>query len=158
LHQALEIWTPETAPVESASTLNNLANTYRDRVRGERADNLRQAAQALQRALDVAQPRTLPTECRLFATNLGDLYFDEGQWLAAAQAYKTALQAAETLYRASLLDESRREVLAQGGELHRRAAYALARAGCLQDAVVTLERGRARGLRESLDRDRVDLA
>jgi CHAT domain-containing protein len=58
-----------------------------------------------------------------------------------------------------LLDSKSGE-LRETADLPRRAAYALARTGSKdnrQKAVETLERGRARGLSENLDRDRADL-
>ena len=68
-----------------------------------------------------------------------------------------ALQAAEILYQSATLLDSKASVLIETAELPRRAAYAYAHTGNLYQAVETLEQGRARGLSESLDRDRADL-
>src|SRR5437763_798219 len=43
--QALRFCTPETAPLDYASTQHNLGNTYRDLPTGDRAANLAQAIQ-----------------------------------------------------------------------------------------------------------------
>ena len=78
-------------------------------------------------------------------------------WSDAAQAYSTALAAAETLYRACILLDSKAAELAETADLPRCATYAYGKIGQLETAVVALEANRARGLSESLDRDRANL-
>jgi CHAT domain-containing protein len=106
----------------------------------------------------VFKPDILPNDCRKAARSLGNLYCEQTRWQAAVSAYQTALQAAETLYQSANLLDSQAAELSETADLPRRAAYALARVGDLQKAVETLEQGRARGLSESLNRDRADLA
>ena len=64
----------------------------------------------------------------------------------------------ETLYQASLSRNSQEAEIEETDDLFRRAAFALAQSTDLTAAVVTLERGRARGLSDTLERDRADLA
>jgi CHAT domain-containing protein len=75
----------------------------------------------------------------------------------ATQPYQTALEAVEVLYEQSLTLTGKQEELAATGDLFHRTACALTRVGNLESAAVTLERGRARNLSETLARDRADL-
>jgi len=68
------------------------------------------------------------------------------------------VEAAELLHAAALTQESREVELAEAAGLHASAAYALARAGRLEDAALMLERGRAQGLSGLVEREQVDLA
>jgi CHAT domain-containing protein len=72
--------------------------------------------------------------------------------------YQQALQASENLYQSVSLLNYQAAEQAKTGALFRLAAYAFARTGDLQTAVLTLEQGRSRGLRQTLNRDRSDLA
>jgi hypothetical protein len=82
------------------------------------------------------------------------------RWSDAASIYTTALAAAEDLYASALSKTSQASELADTKDLYRRAAYAYAQTQkpeALGKAIATLEQGRARGLRETLERDRADL-
>ncbi|WP_375495729.1 CHAT domain-containing protein, partial [uncultured Nostoc sp.] len=98
-----------------------------------------------------------PYECLVTARNLGHLHFKQKNWAQAASAYTNALEAGEILYQSAILLDGKAAELAETNNLPRRAAYALARSGNPQASVLTLEQGRARGLSETLDRDRADL-
>jgi CHAT domain-containing protein len=80
-----------------------------------------------------------------------------GNWSWAAQAYDYAVQAQESLYQVQLLQTEREGLLEEESEIYARAAYVMARAGKLQEAVTTLEQGRAKRLGEALERDQADL-
>jgi CHAT domain-containing protein len=155
--QALEERTRERFPYEWARTQNNLGNAYRDRIAGEKRENLEQAIACYTEALKVFLPQALPTECRKTARLLGNLYAKENRWTEATQPYQTALEAVEVLYEQSLTLTGKQEELAATGDLFHRTACALTRVGNLESAAVTLERGRARNLSETLARDRADL-
>ncbi|WP_254625971.1 CHAT domain-containing protein [Nostoc sp. TCL240-02] len=154
---ALQVRTREAFPQDWAQTRNNLAVAYSLRIKGERADNLEQAITAYELALQVYTHEAFPKDCQMTARNLGILYFEQQTWVKAASAYTKALEAGEILYQSAILLDGKAAELAEINDLPRLAAYALARSGDLQAAVLTLEQGRARGLSESLDRDRADL-
>jgi CHAT domain-containing protein len=154
---ALQVYTREAFPEQWASTQNNLANAYSARIKGDRADSIERAISAYELALQVRTRKAFPEDCRQTARNLGNLHFDQQAWAKAANAYTTALAAAETLYQSCILLDGKAAELKETADLPRRAAYALARSGHLQTAVETLEQGRARGLSESMERDRADL-
>jgi CHAT domain-containing protein/tetratricopeptide (TPR) repeat protein len=157
LNQTLYVRTPHNVPSEWAQTQLNLGHAYCLRLVGSREENTARAVKAYQQSLEVYRPDTMPHECRWAAYSLGNLLFDGRRWQEAVDAYQQALQATEILYQASLLRTSKQAELAQITDLYHRAAYASACAGDLQDAVVILEQSRARGLRETLARDRTDL-
>ncbi|AFY32934.1 TPR repeat-containing protein [Calothrix sp. PCC 7507] len=154
---ALQVYTRKALPIDWAMTQNNLANVYLYRIKGKRADNLELAISAYQLALEVYTREAFPKDCQMTARNLGNLHFEQKTWAEAASAYTNALEAGEILYQSAILLDGRAAELAETNTLPRLAAYALARSGDLQTAVLTIEQGRARGLSESLDRDRADL-
>ncbi|MDN5273902.1 CHAT domain-containing protein [Chloroflexus sp. MS-CIW-1] len=159
--QALAVITREAMPVEWATTMMNLATAYSDRIRGDRAQNLEEAIAAYRQALEIFTPEGMPDDCRRTARQLGAMYAETGRWEAATGAYDLALQAAEILYGESVSPSGKAAELEATGTLFRSAAYALVRAarpGALRRAVEVAELGRARGLGETLTRDRSDLS
>jgi CHAT domain-containing protein len=105
----------------------------------------------------VFDPELLPNYCRRTARNLGNLYSEQQRWQEATPIYQKALHAAEVLYQSANLLESKTVELTETADLPRRAAYVLAHSGNLQSAALILEQGCARGLSETLERDRSDL-
>ncbi|WP_239127411.1 CHAT domain-containing tetratricopeptide repeat protein [Asanoa siamensis] len=89
---------------------------------------------------------------------LGEVHARDGDWTAAAQALRHAVDAAESRYAAAVLAMSRVAELERLGGLPRFAAYALARAGDPKGAVALLESARARELGRLFDRDHLDLS
>ncbi|MGH1395738.1 MAG: hypothetical protein ACRAVC_17185, partial [Trichormus sp.] len=59
---ALTVRTREALPVEWAATQNNLANAYKERIKGDRADNIEKAIAAFTEALTVRTREALPVE------------------------------------------------------------------------------------------------
>ncbi|MDJ0798866.1 MAG: tetratricopeptide repeat protein [Calothrix sp. MO_167.B12] len=154
---ALTVLTREAFPQDWAGTQHNLANAYRKRIRGERIENLELAIATYKLALQVYTHEAFPKECRNTARNLGGLHFEQQAWAKAANKYTLALEAGEILYQSAILLDGKAAELAAVKDLPRRAAYALARTGKLEQAALTIEQSRARGLSESLNRDRANL-
>jgi CHAT domain-containing protein/tetratricopeptide (TPR) repeat protein len=155
--EALRFWTPEAAPLDHARTQFNLALAYVDRPTGRRAENIRQALAAYRKSLRSCRPETAPDLCREVAYGLGNLHFGERRWDRARVAFTTAIAAAEARYQVAATEASRQAELAPVGNLVANLAYCLARLGKLDEAVERLEAGKARGLAESLARDRAGL-
>ena len=155
--QALQVCTRDAFPADWAMTQNNLARAYSNRIRGERADNLERAISSYELALQVYTQNNFPKNCRQTARTLGSLYFEPKDWINAVSAYETALSAAENLYQACIFLDGKVAELTETGDLPRCAAYALAQIGNLSQAAEILEQGRARGLSETLNRDRTNL-
>ncbi|MCG8418848.1 MAG: CHAT domain-containing protein [Proteobacteria bacterium] len=83
--------------------------------------------------------------------------FSRRAWDQVARAHDYAHQCSEKLVRIQLLRRHQEDCLAQTQGMAARAAYALAKQGELERAVVALERGQARLLSDALARDRADL-
>jgi CHAT domain-containing protein/tetratricopeptide (TPR) repeat protein len=80
-----------------------------------------------------------------------------GAWLEAVEAHGYALKAIERLFRTQLARQYKETWLREAVGLSARAAYTQGKAGDLPGAVLTLERGRAMLLSETLERDRANL-
>lgn len=91
------------------------------------------------------------------ALEWGPLAVRRKAWAEAGEAYQHGLHALRLLARAQLLRGNKEIPLRQAQGMAAGAAYALARAGRPQEAVVALETGRALMLSEVLERDRADL-
>jgi CHAT domain-containing protein len=155
--RALQVYTREDFPEKWAGTQNNLASAYTNRIRGDRAANIEAAIAAYSQALEIYTPGAHPNDCRRTARLLANLYANQDCWPQAQTPYRTALDAAETLYQAALSKGSQEAELKETNDLYRRAAYAYAKVGDLETAIATIEQGRARSLSETLQRDRADL-
>jgi CHAT domain-containing protein len=154
--QALQVLTRQTMPIEWALTTMELATAYEQ---ADTRENHERAITAYNQALEILKPDSFPRACRRAAYQLGNLYLrsEPKRWLEAAEAYRIALQAAENAYQSSLLPTGKEAELVLTSALYTNAGYALARAEQWQEALVTLELGRARSLNAALERDRTDL-
>jgi CHAT domain-containing protein len=150
-------YTKNSFPIRRAATQNNLAAAYSRRKKGDENENTRIAINNYKSALGTYTELALPDDCRRTARNLGNLYFQEKQWKSASTTYLAAISASDSLYQFSILLDSKADELKETADLPRRMAYTLARTDELQKAVEVLEQNRARGLSESLDRDRANL-
>jgi CHAT domain-containing protein len=154
--QALEVRTREAMPVEWAEVMVNLGVAYRNRTRGERADNLDAAIDAYRQALEVRTREAMPVAHRSTQRNLANLCFAEGHWAEAVIALQGVLAANNLLYLSAATPEARRAELHEVHGLPARLSYALAQTATdddsapLQEAVLALERNRARWLSEAL--------
>ncbi|MCS6282839.1 MAG: CHAT domain-containing protein, partial [Dolichospermum sp.] len=61
-------------PVDWAATQNNLGATYRDRIRGDKADNLEKSIAAYNKALEVYTPADFPEQWAMTKNTLGNAY------------------------------------------------------------------------------------
>jgi CHAT domain-containing protein len=78
------------------------------------------------------------------------LYFYDRQWRPASDAFATAIEAAETLYRASFTRPGKGAELAENAALYPDAAYTAARLDDPEGALLILEQGKTRLLAEAL--------
>lgn len=81
---------------------------------------------------------------------LGQRLAQRGEWAGAAEAFGTALAAGNTNFHARLENTGRQGELRRVGNVARWAAFALAKIGAIEDAVVVLENGRTRDVRRRL--------
>jgi CHAT domain-containing protein len=152
--EPLKVFTLQAFPEQWATVQYDLALVHSECNPVEAVE----AVAACQKALGVFTASTFPKQCRKTAKLLGDLYSQQQAWTQAIDAYRNALESAEVLYRSCVLLEGKGAELKENFNLSRCAAYAFAQNGQIQDAIEVLEQGRARGLSESLDRDRANLA
>ncbi len=89
---------------------------------------------------------------------LADALQTAEEWEQLADLYSRMLAAFDALYRAQTTPEGRRHQLTSRPRLARWAAYALARAGRVPEAVEALERARTRELAVTISRDTAELA
>ena len=155
--QSLEVMTREAMPVSWAKAMMNLANAYYSHTLEDSAEDIEETIKACQQSLKIFTPEAHPNDCRRTARFLANLYADGNRWIESLDSYHTALTAVEVLYQAALSKGSQEAELSETNDLYRRAAYAYAKVGNLTAAVATLEQGRARGLSETLQRDRADI-
>jgi CHAT domain-containing protein/tetratricopeptide (TPR) repeat protein len=127
-----------------------VAEAYTERLRGQPSDNRTRAEMHRREALKICSPQFLPVECRKVASRLGGMYSDDQRWSEAVATYRLAIDASEAAYEKSILGRTRDIERSQAMTLYADAAYAMARAGMLREAVVTLERARGRELADAL--------
>ncbi|WP_030679202.1 CHAT domain-containing protein [Streptomyces sp. NRRL B-1347] len=158
VREAVDAYDGLPTRVELALAQGQLADAAR-RCRAldpDRAAELRELeVTALESA--VAQAHDRPRVLREVATGLGNAVAEQGDWTRAGTAYEQAVSADDELFRYCLVSASRERHLRSAGDLHQRAAYALARAGRPRDAVLCLERGRTRTFNLALSPDHAQL-
>lgn len=161
LEEAVEAYDGLPGSIERGLARRTLARSYRRYRRhlgpesAESADLLAREVAEAQAALEELRHR--PDMAGNASAALGDALADAKDWVKAAEAFQAAVDVADEQYRACLLRTSREHQLTGLGDLHQRAAYALARAGRPTDAVLCLERGQARVFGEELSPDRDQL-
>lgn len=153
--KVLQVITLDSMPVAWAQTTNNLATAYCNRIYGERTRNLEDAIGAYEQALAVRTREVMPVDHRKTQRDLGHTWLVARRWQKAASAYQAALEVNETLYAAAATPEARQSELRAISDVPTALAYALVRQHesgdtLLAEAVVTLERNRARWLAESI--------
>lgn len=125
--------------------------------RERRPEDFQALFAACQRARTIFSADRWAEQALIAAQNLGAAYVMQRDWNRASDTLLEAVEIINTLYRRHLLVVEREAWLARAPNTYRRAAYALARAGRFQDAVVVLEQGRARCLSDAMGLDRVNL-
>jgi tetratricopeptide (TPR) repeat protein len=136
-------------PIRRARVLHSLSETL---------DSLGEsdaAVEAEREALTVLRPTTVPDGCKDAASHLGSLLAQREDWQGAAAAMREAVEAAGLAFHARLDASSREREARSTGNLHRWAAYAIARAGDARGAAVVLDAGRGREIGRRLGSDSV---
>lgn len=159
LKEALIFFNRSEYPEEWATTQYALGNLYSSRY--DRTSNIADADKAeeyYRTVIDATKDSHLASIYPFrSASALTSLYFHKSEWAKAIEAYRYAKAALDELYRIQVFVKSKEVWLREARNLHSFGAYAFAKQGDLHDAVVTLERGRARLLGEVLARERSNL-
>ncbi|MEB3356131.1 MAG: CHAT domain-containing tetratricopeptide repeat protein, partial [Synechococcales bacterium] len=74
--QSLTVRTQAAMPVEWATTMMNLATAYRNRIRGDKAQNIEDAIAAYQQSLTVRTQAAMPVEWATTMMNLANAYLN----------------------------------------------------------------------------------
>lgn len=141
--------------MDRALTLRALGDLHMSRFGGGDAAALMDAIRCFEETAELTVGE--PEQAAMDGARLGGAYAWAERWADAAQAYSRAVAACEARYRMLVVRHSREDQLAVAGAIRHRAAYALARAGRFEDALLMLELARARLLGEALERDHADL-
>ena len=146
MQRTLEVRTEDGAPVAWARSMAAIGELH-----AQLGDE--QAAQkSLEAALRIETPDVLPRQHMKTAAQFGHLHFAAGRWLQALERYRSALSAAELLYREGILADAQTAELTELHDVPLRAAVCLARLGRAAEAVEQLERTRTRISGERLGR------
>ena len=124
--------------------LNSLAFTYK---------NLQQIPQALetwQSALALSSPLKFPVEYLFIGRNLGDTAFEVENWPLAITGYEAALDALEELCHRDRSDANKQQRRRKNVGVYERLVQAYLHQNQIDQALVTLERGKSRSLIELL--------
>lgn len=154
--QALQVHTRQAFPEDWAKAQSHLGAAYSEQICGERSENLERAVHHFRQALEVLLIEAFPAEHCQTQLHLAEIYFAQARWEEAIDAYGRALEANEMLYLVAQTSEARESELTGLEEVPARLAWALLeqRGGsderALQQALLVLERNRARWLHEAL--------
>ena len=113
-------------------------------------DEHEKAIEAARKALPLLPPSSDPREARRVAQQLGNLLALDGKWAEAAAAFRIAVEAAELAFHSRLDTENREREADATLNLTRWAAFAIAAAGEAPEAMMVLESGRSRDMRQRL--------
>jgi tetratricopeptide (TPR) repeat protein len=149
----LRFYTRASEPVKWASAQNNLGIALRKRTRGERMTNLAAAAAAHEAAMTVFTRAAFPWLHLRSAQLAGDVASARGDWPAAGQYYRQAIESSHLLFAAGLNRAEAETVVREGGELFAGAAYAAIRLNAPLEALDLVESGRARLLKAAVGLD-----
>jgi tetratricopeptide (TPR) repeat protein len=150
---ALRFYTRASDPVKWASAQNNLGIALRKRTRGERGANLAASAAAHEAAMTVFTPAAFPWLHLRSAQLAGDVAAARGDWPAARQYYRQAIESSHLLFAAGLNRAEAETVVREGGELFAGAAYAAIKLNAPLEALDLVESGRARLLKVAVGLD-----
>jgi CHAT domain-containing protein len=138
----------ENFPIQWATTQNNRANAYSNRIKEDRAENLENAIAGYESALEILTKENFPIECLTSARNLGTAYFNQGHWQQAIDVYEIAMQAAETSRSWSVNDSERQRVLKDALSVYENTIQCAVNLKDYQKAISYSERIRSRQLVE----------
>ena len=149
----LRFYTRSSEPVKWASAQNNLGIALRKRIRGERAANLAASAAAHEAAMTVYTSAAFPWMHLRSAQLAGEVAAARGDWSAAREYYRGAIEASHLLFAGGLNRAEAESVVREGGELFAGAAYAAVMLKAPFEALNLIESGRARLLRVAVGLD-----
>lgn len=149
---ALTVYTRDAAPIEWARAQHNLGATHAewaDAFPDERDARLELAGDCYRQALAVRTLDADPAGHRQTLLLLAEAEAGRSRWEGTHEAYNQARVAEDLLLALSAGARGQDDVLRDGRDAGTRQAYALGRLGRLEEALIAVERGRARALAEA---------
>jgi len=128
-----------------------LGGAYRDRITGSKAENLKQAIEYYNNALQVRTREALPQDCMVTLHNRGAAQLKAEDWAGAWQSFSEAMEVLDDLrldIQAS--DKAKFKLADMYHQIYRGGIHACMALGKLEDALLTLERGKTRWLAERI--------
>jgi len=149
-HEALRVWTLEAFPFYYAVVQNELGHTYVHHMAEDQQESVKLAIACQHEALRVYNVEAFPREFRDAHLSLAEAEAQRNRWHAVQESYTLALEVEDLLVILGTGTLGRDAVLKEGRAAAIRLGYALHRLGQVSEAVVAMERGRARGLAEAI--------
>lgn len=146
LHAACELIDPSLHGWHLGSALDQLAHVYW--LSGEDEKEI----ETYREAIEVQTANAASALLMQSGFGLGLSFAQRGEWVDAAEAFGTALEAGKANFHARLDNTGRHGELRRAGNVARWAAFALAKTGEIEQAIVVLENGRTQDVRRRLGR------
>ncbi len=150
---ALRVYTHDDFPEQWAMIQNSLGQAYTERVTGDRRVHLEQAVVCYKQALQVYTLDAFPRQHRDTQSHLAIAEAMRGHWQEAHLAYVSAMEAEALLIALGAGVFGRDAILKDGRNAAIENGFALVHLSRIGEAAVSIERGRARGLAESMALD-----
>ena len=154
--QALRIRIRKTFPVEWALTMTNLAAAYRSRIKGTPAENNMKAIDCYRQALEVQSRTAMPRTRRQTLHLLGNLYFEMQHWQKALEYLLDAIEIDTALLEYAFTEHGRQAEVKDTVSLYTDAAFCALKDHKYDQALVLLDTGKTRLLREKLEIGNID--
>ncbi|MCT7957634.1 CHAT domain-containing protein, partial [Laspinema palackyanum] len=141
---ALSVYTPSAYPEDWATTQNNLAIAYEEQGQAAAAIHCYKAA------LEILTPSCFPLDCLGTGRNLGDFAYHRQDWENAIHGYDNAIRAVEQSRDWATSPQTKQQLLANALPLYGRMIEACLHLERYEQALLTVERSKARTFIELL--------
>jgi tetratricopeptide (TPR) repeat protein len=137
--------------VEKGCAYLNIALLYTDRPTDDTKASYKHAAHYFLRALDEYTLDSYPVQRRDTLRAFGKVYFSKKRWEDAYRCFAKAIEISEDALGGNYTEPGKQAEVAKNRNLYSNSAYCLLKLGRPGEALVALEKGKARMLNEALD-------
>jgi len=141
---ALTIYTPTAFPEQWAMTQNNLGAAYQKQAQSAPAIGCYRAA------LEIRTPSSFPLDCLQTGRNLGNFSYNRQDWEIAIEGYDNAIRAIEQSRNWATSPQTKQQLLENALPLYGRMIEACLHLERYEQALLTVERSKARTFTELL--------
>jgi CHAT domain-containing protein/TPR repeat protein len=139
---ALEVYNRTNFPEDWAMAQSNLADVYKE------IDRVPEAIKCYQSSLEIFTPELSPLNCLKTSRSLGNLSFEQSNWVLSIDAYRLAIQAVETSRIWAVNPQRRQEILSAAINVYHKIVQSYINLDRLDRALEYVERSKARNLVE----------